>query len=449
MRKRHLVVAGVSVLLLLGFGVNYQPTSEARTHIKIKLTDFHKQLGELQARDFDVAGVNLKTQEVGLVVTLDQATQLRSEGFNIQKEESLLLNVDEEYKNPAEIETILKNYGAQYPNLTEVMSIGKTEQGRDLWAIKIANKNNFSRLKKPTIYVNGMHHAREVMSPEIPLDMIDYLLINYGRDPKVNHWVDQNEIWIVPMVNPDGNNVVWTSNNWWRKNVTGGYGVDINRNYPYMWGQCGGSSGNTRADNYRGPSAGSEKETQAIANLIQNIRPVTSLSLHSYGELVLYPLSCQGQQAPHKEFFRRVGGQIARLIPGDGGGFYTPGTPWEILYSVDGGDIDWLYKEYQVMPFVIEMNQEFQVNYRQYRDKTVTKLRAAWMTLLTLLDGSGVRGVAKGVSEIKIKNLSGGGAWTDYTYHAGPDGSFHVLLDPGVYEVNGQKVTVGKTRVDL
>ncbi len=449
---RKMVIAVFGTILLLGSAGNFSPQAEERFHVKIKIEaqKFKDTLKKFRDREFDIAGVNVKTNEVGLVVSREELRGLRNEGFTVIKETLLGASLDTEFKDPSEIESILRGFADKYPNLTDLMSLGKTEQGRNIWALKISNKNNFSKLKKPIFYINGMHHAREVMSPEVPLDMIEYLLTNYGGDKKVTHWVDQNEIYAVPMVNPDGNNIVWTNNNWWRKNFSKGYGVDINRNYPYMWGQCRGSSGNKSADDYRGPSAGSENETNAVVELIKNIRPVASLSLHSYSELVLYPLSCQGQKSAHHEFFKRVGGDLAKQIPVDGGGdTYTHGTPWEILYSVDGGDIDWLYSDFGVMPFVIEMNQEFQPSYSQYRDKTVKKLRVAWMTLLDLLDGSGVRGKVSGEQEIIVKNISGNRSWTDYNYKTDVNGNFHIVLDPGVYLVNGKKVVVGGTRLDL
>src|SRR5262249_25141832 len=135
---------------------------------------------------------------------------------------------------------------------------------------------------KPVILFNGMHHAREVMSPEVALDTIEQLLTKYGTDASITHWVDANEIWVVPMLNVDGNNKVWTYDNYWRKNTRGcpasgtcssGTGVDINRNYPYAWGSCNGSSGSPSSDTYRGPSAGSEPETNVLMNHVAATRP--------------------------------------------------------------------------------------------------------------------------------------------------------------------------------
>ena len=116
-----------------------------------------------------------------------------------------------------------------------------------------------------------MHHAREIMTVEMCLYFARYLCENYGTDPVATFLVDNRQIWFVPIVNPDG--FVYNEDNdpdgggMWRKNRRPGgggcYGVDNNRNYPYMW-VGDGSSGNPCDDDYRGPSAGSEPENQAL-----------------------------------------------------------------------------------------------------------------------------------------------------------------------------------------
>jgi hypothetical protein len=314
------------------------------------------------------------------------------------------------------------------------------------------------------------------MSAEVPLDTIDVLLEKYGTDPKVTHWVDANEIWVVPMLNIDGNNQVWTNSKYWRKNTRGcpasgacanGTGVDINRNYPYLWSGCHGSSAGASAEDYHGSSAASEPETQALMALVQSIRPVFDISYHSYSEIVLYPYGCQGVHAPAQALFQDLGSKMAALLPTDDGGHtYQYGTPWETLYGVDGDDMDWMLHEYSVVPFAIEIsgrNQGFMPSYSTWRDKTVTKLRAAWELLLDRLDGPGIRGVAHGASGEALANAqvsvtSTAASSTTQQRPVNPDGSFHVVLLPGEYDVTvsasgrtpmSRHVTIGDTRVDL
>ena len=160
----------------------------------------------------------------------------------------------------------------------------------------------------------------------------------------------------------------------WRKNARGGYGVDINRNYPYAWNSCNGSSSSRYAQDFHGDSAASEPETQVMMEYVRSVHPVISISYHSYSEIVIYPYGCSGQHTETKAVVEKIGKELAsKLKTDDGKDTYTAGTAPDLLYSVDGGDIDWLYAVGQVIPFVIEVNsssQGFQPSYSRWRDKT-------------------------------------------------------------------------------
>jgi carboxypeptidase T len=305
------------------------------------------------------------------------------------------------------------------------------------------------------------------MTTEVAMDLIDQLMSGYALNAKVQKWVKNTEIWVVPMVNPDGNNKVWTSNNLWRKNAHGGYGVDINRNYPYAWASCEGSSSSTYADDYHGESAASEPETKAMMGLVAKILPAMSISYHSYSELVIYPFGCDGQRTPDHETVEKIGSELAKTMKKDSGnGTYDPGTAWELLYAVDGGDIDWYYNEHHVLPFVIEVNsgtQGFQPPY-SWRQKTVEKVRASWGYMLDRAQQSGIKGRLKANSlmassgYITVRSLKTEESVNNLkTYKIKRDGTFNIVIDPGMYRVTihagtkeiEQDVTVGAERLDI
>lgn len=436
--------------------------------VRLQLTDYPRQMAELHARGADIAGVDLPNKQVDLIVENFEKEGLKAEGYRILSDKGAggVDVIDSRYQTPLSLENRLRGLNASYPALTELSSIGRTLEGRDIWVLKIVNNQVASPFGKPVLFINGMHHAREVMTPEIGLDMAEYLLSRHGSDAQATAWIDSNEIWIMPMVNPDGNNKVWTADNWWRKNTSGGNGVDINRNYPYQWDACDGSSSWSSAQDYHGPSAGSELETRAITAFIARIKPVFSISFHSYAEMVLYPYGCDGQFTETREVVEGIGRQMAALLPSDRNpGTYSVGTPPELLYSVDGGDIDWMYHEVQVLPYVIEVNstrEGFQPDYTQWRDRTVQKMRPAWQLLLNRMAGSGWRGeLTSSGGEIPqgaVITVSRAGV-TPFTqiYRASELGRFHLILNPGTYQVevkavgyqdySGQ-VTVGEARVD-
>ena len=455
-------------------------SSSGRRVVTLQLDDWPSQMQWLHQNGFDVAGVSIPLQRADVLVSENGLNALRMRGLEIVADKEAKMEPfaaagpDAQYQTPEKVEAALKAYVAAHPQTTQLKSIGKSIEGRDIWAIEIARDPAHHSPSKPAVLYNGSHHARELMSTEVPLDTVDYLLANDGKDPKVTHWIDANEIWVVPMFNVDGNGRVWTDDVWWRKNASGckagvtcesGKGVDLNRNYGFKWAACDGSSTDPSADDYHGPSAESEPETKALEALVAQVRPVFDISYHSYSELVIYPQGCQGVHAAQRSLFEKIGKSMAALLPLDeGGGTYAPGTPWELLYAVDGDDIDWMYHAYNTFAFAIELNsgnQGFQPSYAQWRDKTVTKLRPGWQLLLDRLDQSGVRGVLTGGAlaqgtQVQLSTVSG--LRVTQTRVVAPDGSFHFIANAGHYNLHvtapghaavDQKVTIGSTRQNV
>ena len=429
---------------------------------KVQFTNYKLGMWKLNQLHLDVAGIDIKNKSADVIINEAELKQLEQMGFDVTvtMTKSLMRAPDAQYKRPEDIERLLKDFNQHYPELTQLREVGKSLQGRPIWAIKISRQANIHVSSKPAVLFNGMHHAREVMGPEVALDIIETLLTKYGKDNKITHWVDSTEIWVLPMFNVDGNNIVWTDDNMWRKNARGNYGVDINRNYPFGWGSCNGSSGDKRNQTYRGESAGSEPETQVMMNLVKEIRPVFDISYHSYSELVIYPMGCNGKRTQNADVVERIGRAIGTKLT------YMAGTAWETLYSVDGGDIDWMYAEYQVIPYVIEVNSSadgFQPDFSK-RQPTVELNRGGWQLLLDRLDGPSIHGnvtyQAKSISVFNVKvQKKENGSYVDYmNYKGNPDGSFNLILNPGDYrlfvsgpinKIAAQDVTVGQNRIDV
>lgn len=449
-----MIYALIALLPLSAFA--HQHDSTDRTLVSLRSTDEVKAY--LRSQHVDILGVNMKEGTVEAYLSAEELTKLQAlkAQFQFQVPGTLLRGPDPEYMNPSEVEARLQEYAAKYPELAQLKQIGESLEKRPIWAIKISDNVAIRERSEPVAFFNGMHHAREVMTPEVTMDIVDYLLSNYNSDAAVRQWVDGNEIWVIPMFNVDGNNKVWGGESMWRKNVRDGHGVDINRNYPYAWNGCRGSSGFTWAQDYRGKSAASEPETQAMMKFASEIRPVVSISYHAYSELVIYPYGCKPRRAETADVLETVGKDIGKLLD------YTPGTSWETLYSVDGGDIDWLYNELQTLPYVIEVSstkEGFQPDYAEWRDKTVLRNRAGWQYLLNRLNGPGVRGhlSAKGNEALVVEVKDATGKLFQ-NYRVNPDGTYHVVLNPGTYTLSflagtrvleSKQVTVTDRRLDL
>ncbi|HXH73822.1 MAG TPA: M14 family zinc carboxypeptidase [Bacteriovoracaceae bacterium] len=417
----------LSLLLLVLF--TGAAVAEESMIVRFNMTESMREY--LRANEFDITGVNYKTNEIEALLTPSELERIKSQKavVSFSFPQTLAIAPDKEYKNPEEIEAYVKDIHVRFPELTELRDIGKTLEGRSIWAIKITGNND--KAQKPVFFVNGMHHAREVMTPEITTDMVEYLTSRYSNDESVTKWLDNTVVWVIPMFNLDGNNKMWNDDSMWRKNTRNGHGVDINRNYPTAWNTCRGSSGSTWSQDFRGPSAGSEPETQAMMNFVGSIKPVFSISYHSYSEIVIYPFGCKPKRTPAFEAIESIGADLGAKLD------YKPGTAWELLYNVDGGDIDYMYTEHQVLPYVIEVNstgEGFHPSYAKWRDKTVQRNRAGWMHLLDRLDGASLQGKVTLGDYSTIKISKSGDLAPSQTYKINPDGSFYVILKPGTYD---------------
>jgi len=233
-----------------------------------------------------------------------------------------------------------------YPQVISARwSLGAGHLGNQIWCARISDNPDVDEDGEAEVLFDGAHHAREIMAAEMPMMLAEYLCEQYAAgDPEIVALVNAREIYIVPIVNPDGflyneqtnpnGGGMWRKN---RRNNGGSYGVDNNRNYPYQWGCDWGSSGNPSDETYRGPAAGSEPETQAMMSFVNAHEFVVRQSYHTYGELTLYPWGYTTADTPDHATFQEM---AAAMVQYNG---YTPGQPGEVLYDVCGGTFDWDY----------------------------------------------------------------------------------------------------------
>lgn len=435
------------LLSLILLTTTTQPAPDQNVRFTLK----HPEIGTLEVERFthqiDVPGADVENRSVDMIAPYEYFEELKEKGYDVTIQEIQNGSVDESYLNPEEVIEVLQTVKEQYPDLVQVEEIGKSLKGRPIYAARVSTPEN-NKLK-PNILFNSMHHAREVMSPEVTMDLLVYLVRNFANPdtPWVQAWLENLNIWIVPQVNPDGNAIVWSHDNWWRKNAAGNedstWGVDINRNYPYRWGQCAGSSGSKGSQTYRGPKAASEPETNALMNLVARLKPVIDISYHSYSELVIAPYGCQSHYSAEKDVVDSVGKGIAgKLVKDSGTGSYTYGTGWEILYPVDGDDISWMYQEHNVLAYVVEVNstrQGFQPDYAKWRDITVQRQRAGWSFALNrAMSGPQIRG--QFFDAVSGKKIEGslrilGLDYSDEKPRQSQDGVYFKILNPGSYEI--------------
>jgi hypothetical protein len=401
------VPAAVLVAVLLGAAsarsAAGEPDPGRPGWFRVQLDVLRDDLPPLAAAGFDIAGIDRDARTVDVLATAGDLPRLEEFGkvAVVQWFDGPGAEVESAYLDETEIAALMDSLAATHPSIARIVDLGVTENGRAYRAMKISD-NVMVEEDEPAVFFDFGHHAREVMVGEIAADLMDYLLVRYGIDPQVTAWVDATEIWVIPNHNPDGLAHVFDFDQDWRKNRRangdGTFGVDLNRNYPLLWGTCNGSSGSTGSEIYRGPASESEPETRALADLAREQRPVFDLTYHSFGELVLYPYGCNGVIPPDQEASEDVGQRLGRQLLRDstGSGTYLPGYSWAVLSVVDGESKSWFYGEAGALSYTIEVNASssggFRPNYVTWRTSTVQRNRAGWQYILERLDGPSVRG---------------------------------------------------------
>lgn len=261
-----------------------------------------------------------------------------------------------QYHTYAELQKELTALVSQHAEIAQLTSIGESIEKRQIWALKVSD-NVSTDEDEPKILFIGGHHAREWISVEVPFLLAKHLLENYNQSNLIKSLVDSLEIWIVPLLNPDGHQYSVTTNRLWRKNRRnngdGSFGVDLNRNYSFQWGGPG-SSGDTFSEIYRGPEPFSEHESQAIRNLATQHQFLAMVTYHSFSQLVLFPWGYTNDPAPDDSLLLNLAQTMANKIFTVHGKRYVAEQSSD-LYLASGDATDWLYGETRVPAFTIEL----------------------------------------------------------------------------------------------
>lgn len=258
---------------------------------------------------------------------------------------------------------ILDDMAAQYPDLISVkQAIGSitTHEGNPIYWIKVSDNPNVDE-NEPEVLYTALHHAREPMSLSQMIFFLWHILENYATNPEIQYLVDETELYFIPCINPDGylynqstnpqGGGLWRKN---RRNNGSSFGVDLNRNYGYEWAYDNtGSSPNSFSDTYRGPSAFSEPETQAVRDFCDAHEFVIALNYHSHGNLLIHPWGFSDMDTDDALTFDGLGEGLTLC------NHYFVGTGTETVgYTVNGDSDDWMYGEATTKPSILTYTPE-------------------------------------------------------------------------------------------
>lgn len=365
------------------------PSDQVRVvRIRVASLDEGRQLAALDLDMLEARDGN----DLFALVTADEQADLLARGWDVRidTEQTALLQQQVRlqtfrggYRTVEEMEQELQTMATTYPTLTRLVDIGDSWErqqpggaaGYNLWALRMTNQ--LITGTKPIFVLMAAVHAREITTPEIAMRFIDYLLTNYGRDAETTWLLNEHEIVVLPMANPDGHKLA-EEGYFQRKNTNTSYGgdcpdpprmsshfgVDLNRNFSFLWGTIVDPGTNPCSAVFPGGSAASEPETQAVEAFVRSLYPTQSrpdesraapitttgvlISLHSYSDLVLWPWGYTPDPAPNADGLEQLGRRMAAFNG------YQPSQAIG-LYPTSGTTDEWAYGELGIPAYTFEI----------------------------------------------------------------------------------------------
>ncbi len=300
-------------------------------------------------------GLAVHTKQVDGQSVAERATALGLDGYEVFRQ----------YGGPGGLLEDFRQTARENRRITKLVTIGRTINDQEIVALKISRDARKMRDgRKPAVLYLGAQHAREWITPEMIRRLKDEILARYDQgNPRVRRVVNRNELWFVPVANPDGYDFTFEEGQrLWRKNlrdndgdgeITANDGVDLNRNLDYRWGYDNeGSSPDFPSETYRGASGNSEPETQALDRFMRRVGFEFFVNYHSAAELLLYGIGWQvATPSPDDVLYEAMAGDDADpAVPG-----YDPDISAE-LYTTNGDTDTYMQERYGTLGFTPEMS---------------------------------------------------------------------------------------------
>ncbi|MEL6822239.1 MAG: M14 family zinc carboxypeptidase [Calditrichota bacterium] len=180
----------------------------------------------------------------------------------------------------------------EYSNILRVSVIGKSVADRDIFAVKISDNPSLAE-DEPKVAFDGGFHGDEINTTELLVMFIEDLCRSYGNDNRIRDLIHSREIYVLPLINPDGRSTLT------RRNANN---VDLNRDWGYFWDGSGNSD-----------YPYSQPESRALLKWVFQKSASIHQSLHSGAELISYPWSYHPESVPEADLFDYLSSGRSRI----------------------------------------------------------------------------------------------------------------------------------------
>ena len=322
---------------------------------------------------------------------------------------------------------MMQQLATDYPDICKIEEIGTSEQGRSVKVLKITDNPDIDE-NEPEMYYTGQMHGDEIVAYIMFLRLAYHLLENYEKDQRITDLINNVEIWINPLSNPDGtyaggNNTVSSAS---RSNS---HGIDLNRNFP--------------TPNYPNPSGQNEAEVQMQITFAENQNFVLSANSHSGIELVNFPWDTWTSSHPHADhdWWEQVSHNYANTVHENAPGSYmdeydngvTHGGDW---YIVDGSRQDHMGYYQYCREVTLELSNDkmldcelLPAHFTYNRDAMIGYIEETFY---------GIRGIVTDENENPLDatiSISGHDVDNSEIVSDPATGNYHRMIDNGTYNL--------------
>ncbi|XP_028381736.2 carboxypeptidase A1 [Phyllostomus discolor] len=295
--------------------------------------------------------------------------------------------------NYATYHTLEEIYGfmdllvAEHPQLVSKLQIGNTYEGRPIYVLKFSTGGN----NRPAIWIDTGIHSREWVTQASGVWFAKKITQDYGQDPAFTSILDNMDIFLEIVTNPDGFAFTHSKNRLWRKtrSITAGsscVGVDPNRNWDAGFGLAGASS-NPCSETYHGKFANSEVEVKSIVDFVKNHGNIKAfISIHSYSQLLLYPYGYTTESAADQAELDQLAESAVKALSSLYGTKFKYGSIIKAIYRASGGTIDWTYNQGIKYSYTFELRDTGRYGFLLPASQIIPTAQETWLALQTIME---------------------------------------------------------------